>query len=151
KNPNYVFGKSNTVFSYHFSYSEKEMLVYCKYMPSSNVSKLSTLSFCDDIYIDINCVRVEFEFENPYRYHNNYGQIVQKWSKKKLKQKQNIFTGNKWKLPEDENFIFASLLDLNYATNYKPSFININPKYPIIKSLEDGPKYFVDYVIMSNI
>ncbi|KAF0535478.1 hsp70 family protein [Gigaspora margarita] len=67
-------------------------------------------------------------------------------------QGRSTFTGEKWNLPKDKRYVFASILypdSLSTKERYS-LLLNINPKYPIIKSLVEigeNPKCRIKYVM----
>ncbi|CAG8677356.1 2270_t:CDS:2 [Gigaspora margarita] len=111
----------------------------------------------DQLKFEINCVIFNKNNAGGLSPVIIHGPTSHVWTDRKRRTlnrtKRNLFTGNKWVLP-NENFIFASLMYLDRLKGGDHFILNINPKYPIIKSSVDidgkGPKCMVSHIVFQK-
>ncbi|CAG8807230.1 43555_t:CDS:2, partial [Gigaspora margarita] len=143
ENPGYEFGMSNIVISHHFCQSDNKKVKIC-----CNQHNLSDHSILTPLIFKINCAIVlgtsDTKKSHPFivsMNNHNWKESKENWyfTDLLLKQHNNnsIFTGNNWNLPDNENYIFASLLYSSSSEFFGPCcslLLNINRKCPIVKS-----------------
>ncbi|CAG8736051.1 7574_t:CDS:2, partial [Dentiscutata heterogama] len=89
-------------------------------------------------------LKVKFNYVAISKNNKNYiGQTNNEWKSRQRHfsylKGRSIFTGEKWNLPKDKRFAFASIFYTDSVPIEKRYFLllNINPKYPITKSLTE--------------
>ncbi|CAG8817880.1 24534_t:CDS:2, partial [Racocetra persica] len=90
------------------------------------------------------CQPENIKMKHPFIVSKNKQNWKDNWSL--LRPLNNIFTGNSWYIPDSENYVFASLLYSSSSESSEqccPLLLNINRKYPIVKSFNGVPKCMV--------
>ncbi|KAF0388846.1 hypothetical protein F8M41_010977 [Gigaspora margarita] len=142
-NQSYELGKTNVMVTYYFC-SKNNTSVQACFKPNSVTSPLK---------FKFNYVAILKTDEKTIR------QTRDEWRSRErhfgLLQGRSIFTGERWSLPKDKKVVFASILypdSLSIQKRYS-LLLNINPKYPITKSLveiAENPKCRIKYVVYRN-
>ncbi|CAG8803231.1 19650_t:CDS:1, partial [Racocetra persica] len=128
-NPSYELGKTNIFVTYHFC---------------SAIDNYNSLQACYKLNPEQSPLKFRFNYTAVLKSNDNQIKITKdEWKSRKRNfpqiRKRSIFTGEKWNLSNDNKLVFASILYPNTITIEKrySLLLNINPRYPIIKSLVD--------------
>ncbi|CAG8462901.1 16422_t:CDS:2 [Dentiscutata heterogama] len=156
KNDQYQFARSRALINCHLQSNDRMVINLCYNVHNNENNDDNPLKF------GINCtmfsetdtgglipVIVEGPTKQPWRNRRNRRFLVNDRS---------LFTGkwivanNNFRLPEEDNLVFSSLLspdDPGQGCNNL--FLNVNPKYPIIKSLNNinsNPNCLISFIIL---
>ncbi|CAG8511884.1 24207_t:CDS:2 [Dentiscutata erythropus] len=144
QNPSYLFGQSGTIISYHFCQSNDEVSIKtcCNQNNIHNIKE--TLDF------EINCTVLSKNNSGGLRPSIINAPSIQVWKRPKWMPfaSGSLFIGNEWELPYND-LVFASLVYLHSSGDTCTHFfLNINQKYPTIKSLDNAgnPDCQVSYI-----
>ncbi|CAG8758757.1 20841_t:CDS:2, partial [Dentiscutata erythropus] len=140
-NQSYELGKTEDMISYHFCSKNTTLVQACYKLNSAD----SPLKFKFNYTVILKNDR------------NLIGQTKDEWKSRQRTylQGKSIFTGEKWNLPKDKRFVFASIFYPDSIPMKKRYFLllNINPKYPITKSLveiTEKPKCKINYPLIED-